>query len=252
LDHAPIEKIYSQLERTAEKLSTIKTKVPISEAKKVALIGEIYVRNDDFSRLDLLKRLAEKEFVVSIAPIGEFVYYTNYLASKDTRYFSKNFSKKVGFNIRDMVQINIEKKIKKILCKSGLIDFEFSRIEDFIGKAEHLVKSDLEGETILTIGSALYEIHDHVCGVISIGPFGCMPSRIAESILNVEMNSHGKAKSNKKNFEAAIDDDIEHYPFLSIETDGNTFPQIIQSKIEIFMLQAERMHKKMNAVPVSH
>lgn len=244
----PYKKIYKQLEESTAELSKIKTKIPIADAKKIALIGENYVRNDDFSKMDLIKKLAEKEFVVKVAPIGEFVYYTNYLASKETRYFSRNFSKKVGFDIRDLVQIKIEKKIKKILCTTGLVDYDIVKIEEFIRKAGHLVKSDLEGETILTIGAALHEIYDHVCGVISIGPFGCMPSRIAESILNVEMNSHGKARS--ENIHLNSDHDFENYPFLSIETDGNIYPQIIQSKIEIFMLQAERMHKNFVHRPV--
>ena len=244
LDHETQDKIYEQLEESSIILSAIKTKKSIHDAKKIALIGEMYVRNDEFSRMDLMKRLADKEFVVKVAPLGEFIYYTNYLASKDSSFFSKDIGKKIGFSIRDLVQIKIEKKVKKILCKSGFIEFEFTRINDIISKAEHLIKPELEGEAILTIGSALYEINDHVCGVISIGPFGCMPSRIAESILNVEMNSHGKAKSENKIIDPEIHE-LENYPFLSVETDGNMFPQIIQSKIEIFMLQAERMHKKM-------
>jgi hypothetical protein len=32
-------------------------------------------------------------------------------------------------------------------------------------------------------------------------------------------------------------------PYLHIETDGNPFPQITQSKIEIFMLQASKLNK---------
>lgn len=34
-------------------------------------------------------------------------------------------------------------------------------------------------------------------------------------------------------------------PFLHVETDSNSFPQITQSKIEIFMMQAERVYNKM-------
>jgi hypothetical protein len=34
-------------------------------------------------------------------------------------------------------------------------------------------------------------------------------------------------------------------PFLYVESDGNAFPQITQSKIEIFMMQAEKLHYAM-------
>ena len=31
-------------------------------------------------------------------------------------------------------------------------------------------------------------------------------------------------------------------PFLSIETDGSVFPQIIEARLETFCLQVERLH----------
>ena len=36
---------------------------------------------------------------------------------------------------------------------------------------------------------------------------------------------------------------LDNLPFLAIETDGNLFPQIIQSKIEIFLMQSIRLHE---------
>lgn len=241
LEKENINKIYLQLEESAVELSKIELKCKFEESKKIALIGEIYVRHDEFTKIDLLQRLAEKEFVVQIAPIGEYVYYSNYLASKNIHNDENKYVKKLKFAIRDYEQIKIEKRIKNILSQSGLVKNDLYKIEEVIERAEHLISPELEGEAILTIGTGLKEIMEDVCGVISIGPFGCMPSRVAESILNVEMNSEGKAKSKKINSDKIKN---ENYPFLSIETDGNIFPQIIQTKIEIFMLQAERMHFK--------
>jgi hypothetical protein len=68
-----------------------------------------------------------------------------------------------------------------------------------------------------------------------------MPSRVAESILNVNMNINGKAAASGKPF-ILNGSDIVNLPFLSVETDGNLFPQIIQSKLEIFILQTTRLH----------
>ena len=68
-----------------------------------------------------------------------------------------------------------------------------------------------------------------------------MPSRLVEAILTKEMSIKGKNKASKQNhnFEAS------ELPFLAIETDGNMFPQIVQSRLEIFMLQANRLHQEM-------
>jgi hypothetical protein len=36
-------------------------------------------------------------------------------------------------------------------------------------------------------------------------------------------------------------------PFLAIESDGNVFPQVITAKLEVFLLQASRLHKTMHS-----
>ena len=37
--------------------------------------------------------------------------------------------------------------------------------------------------------------------------------------------------------------DLGELPFLSIETDGRPFPQIIEANLEVFILQARRVHE---------
>ncbi|MGE5680241.1 MAG: acyl-CoA dehydratase activase, partial [Bacillota bacterium] len=234
--------IYNQLKHTTEVLSRIEKKETIERAKKVVIVGEIFVRHDEFSRMDLMERLIERGFVVKVVPIGEYVYYSNYLARRENRNNSP-LKDNIKFSIRDYIQISIDRKIRKILSGSGFTEYDLPKMKEIIGRAEKFIRPEMPGEAILTVGSALREILDHVSGVISLGPFGCMPSRVAESILNVEMNIQGKMYSeNRVNGNKILAEDL---PFLAIETDGNIFPQIIQSKIEIFMLQAERLHCKL-------
>ncbi|MCX6165544.1 MAG: hypothetical protein NTU73_11915, partial [Ignavibacteriae bacterium] len=64
-------------------------------------------------------------------------------------------------------------------------------------------------------------------------------------ILKKEMTIEGKYRSlgiGKNGYP----EDIKNLPFLYVETDGNAFPQIIQSKIEIFIMQAEKVYKILN------
>ena len=224
--------LYKKLEKFSFELSKIKLTESFEDAKKIVLIGEIFVRHDEYSRIDLIERLSEKGFVVNTAPIGEYVYYSNHLAKLNHPEVSSKTVEKIKFSLREYFQQNVEKKVKRILAKSHLTDYELIDIKDILKNADGLIRPELEGEAILTVGSGLKESQNNVCGVVSIGPFGCMPSRVAESILNVEMSAETKAETSA-------------FPFLALETDGNIFPQIIQSKIEIFMLQAERLHEKM-------
>lgn len=236
--------IFVQLEKSSRILSGIKLKIPLEKAKIISLIGEIYVRREEFSRGNLMQTLAEKEFVVKTAPITEYVYYSNYLLKKEILN-GMSLKDKTLLHIKDKYQRIIERKIKKIFAKSGLIKFEMIDIDKTMEIGERFISSELIGEGILTTGLAMREILDDACGVISIGPFNCIPSRLSEAILKKEMNIEGKYRSlgiGKNGYP----EEIKNLPFLYIETDGNAFPQIIQSKIEIFMLQAEKINKLLN------
>jgi hypothetical protein len=249
-------------------LRSIKLVKPLSDAKVISLIGEIYVRREEFSRGDLFQLLINKGFVVKTAPIAEYLYYSNYLIKKGIVEGS-DFKNRFRINIKDRYQRYYEWKIKRIFAKSGLYKYEMVEIEKTIDYAKDLISEKLVGETILTTGLALREILDEACGVISIGPFNCMPSRLSEAILNKEMTLEGKYKfgqppslpaprlrragilppkeggSIKRN---GYPDHISTLPFLYVESDGNPFPQITQSRIEIFIMQAEKLHEAMRGV----
>jgi hypothetical protein len=98
----------------------------------------------------------------------------------------------------------------------------------------------------------LYEILHPACGIISIGPFGCMPTRVAESILNEKFTTFEKrdlmrhVNGHGPTYPGILGEDRK-FPFLAIETDGNAFPQIIEARLEAFALQAKRLHDKMVA-----
>ena len=119
-----------------------------------------------------------------------------------------------------------EKTFKRIMERSGLYKYQLDDIDHLIRESRHLINPELTGEAVLTIGAAVTEIGKRYCGVIAIGPFGCMPNRLSEAILSSEMGTE--------------------LPFLAIESDGNLFPQVITAKLEVFMMQALRLHEQMS------
>ena len=139
-----------------------------------------------------------------------------------------------------------EKRIKAMLSKSGLVQTERIDIPSIIDKAAPFISPYLTGEAVLTVGSAMADVASHVCGVIAIGPFGCMPNRLSEAILNEIMTSERKMATDPGNRQLrAILKGTEDLPFLAIESDGSPFPQLIHAKIEAFCLRAERLHHTM-------
>ncbi len=232
--------LFKQLERSASRISSIQLSTPLEEARVISLIGEIYVRREEFSKGDLVQTLIDKGFVVKTAPIAEYLYYSNYII-KNRIVDGAGLKMRAQIALKDYFQKFYEAKIKKIFGSTGLYKFEMVEIEKTIRYANGLISEELVGETILTTGLALRDILDTCCGVISIGPFNCMPSRLSEEILNREMTLEGKYRAGriKRN---GYPEDISTLPFLYVESDGNPFPQITQSRLEIFMMQAEKIH----------
>ncbi len=239
------KKLISQVKRSVEVLRRIPLRIPYDKANKVALVGEIYVRQDALSRQRLIEKLSKRGIVVRVAPVAEFIYYINYLSRLRILEGSRTDAvKMLELNLTYGFQNYQERKIKKLFERSGLYEFEMIDISKTISHARHLMSRRFTGEAILTTGLALREVLHSATGVISIGPFGCMPSRVAEALLTEEMTLEGKIAASGDDSYKRRYEDLGNLPFLAIETDGNAYPQIIEARIETFCLQSKRVHKK--------
>ena len=239
-----------QLIRTARHLRQIVLKRPPETVPTITLSGEIFVRRDALSRQYITERLAEKGFATSCSPVAEWILYCNYMVDEGFSAKFMTMKEKLKFKIRNKFQAHYEKRIKSILSESGLVHAEPVDIDTFINNASSYISKNLPGEAVLTVGGSLTEIVSHSCGVIAIGPFGCMPNRLSEAILNETMTSKGKLATEPQNQQLkAILADVEDLPFLAIESDGSPFPQLIDAKLETFCLRAERLHKRIMEYP---
>ena len=147
-----------------------------------------------------------------------------------------------------MVKNPYELEIKSILTGSDFYRMKESRVDDFINAAEKIVSPRLTGETVLTVGAALRELVEEVEGVISLGPFGCMPALLSEALITRKLNEIKPEIAHKKELVEHVMEAHPVLPFLTIETDGNTFPQLIESRLEAFLLQADRVFKTSRSI----
>jgi len=246
LEKADFSKLEAKLIQTAERFSQIPLKMPPEAVPTISLIGEIFVRRDALSRQYLTEHLAEKGFATICSPIAEWILYSDYLVDKDLVINGMSKMKKLAFMFKKRSMARDKKRIKSILSRSGLVHAEPLNINTIIRNAAPYISQNLTGEAVLTVGSSLTEIVSHASGVIAIGPFGCMPNRLSEAILNEAMNREGKLATDPNNASLrAILADIDDLPFLAIESDGSPFPQLISAKLETFCLRAERLHHSM-------
>ena len=246
IERGDFSKLKKQLVRTSEYFSRIPMKLPPKEVPTICLIGEIFVRRDSISRQYLTGRLAKSGFATVCSPIAEWILYSDYLVKKDLVDYKVSKREKLELIIKQKYMASYEKRIKSILSRSGLVHAEPLDVEAIIDNATSYISPNLTGEAVLTVGGTITEVASDACGAIAIGPFGCMPNRLSESILNTMMNREGKLATDPTNKRLRkILMNIEDLPFLAIESDGSPFPQLINAKLETFCLRAERLHKRM-------
>ncbi|HVO73813.1 MAG TPA: acyl-CoA dehydratase activase [Ignavibacteriaceae bacterium] len=240
------DKIYRALKRfTLVIKNKIPAAVPIHEAKYIAMCGEIYVRRDHFSHKWLNKHFAQKGFILKDSYISEWVFYVDYLLKQELLEPETSYRKKLERLIRVFYMKQAEYRIKKILSRSGYYKFSFTKVESLLKRSKHVIPLEYKGEPGLTLGVALHETIDKYCGVINLGPFGCMPTRFTEAVsmpeMKIERKLYAERIVNKNYTLPEIFNGKMNIPFLTIETDGNVYPQVIEARLETFALQAERV-----------
>jgi len=226
------------VERVCEQLESLRLKEAYERSPKAMMTGEIYVRWDEFSRKRMEDLFAQEGIILQISPIHEWIYYTYYIFIE--RLVKKNSTKLQRMKKRIEMQVlkYFERKIKQSFARARLCDARMVNVAHVVETAKPHLSPTLTGEAILTIGSTLAEIGEYYDGVIAVGPFACMPSRIAESILKNAIEEK-KRKLGKS------------LPFISIELDGNPFTPSIEARIDAFIAQLKQLKRGSEPLAIS-
>jgi len=237
-----------QLHKSAASLGRIPQKRPPETVPVVTLAGEIFVRRDALSRQFLTEKLASHGFATVCSPVAEWVKYCNWVIDQGFNNDKVSGLQRLKLKLRSLFQNRYEQRLKSILAGSNLVNSAPLEVDKLIKNASTHISPNLQGEAVLTVGGSITEIVSHSCGVIAIGPFGCMPNRLSEAILNETMTATDKLATEPANsLLRMVLTEIEELPFLAIESDGSPFPQVITAKLETFCLRAERLHERIMA-----
>ncbi len=228
---------------------SISFKYPISNFRQIALTGEIFVRHNQFAHNYLNHYFGKHGFVLKDSYISEWVKYIDYAWRKNVFNPEISFPKKIGRLLREQFISQIEKKYKNILYKTGFISKDHISVYNIVKHSLHALPLESTGEPALTLGTALAYGYEKFAGIINIGPFGCLQTRVAEAICTPNMNLGSKKEiKNELRIPYLIPENLTEkteIPFLTIECDGQGFPQIIESKLETFLLQIKRSSENM-------
>jgi predicted nucleotide-binding protein (sugar kinase/HSP70/actin superfamily) len=237
-----------RLKIAAKEYSKIELTKPVSDADRITITGEMYVRNEPFCRRTIENTLADMGFITKITPLIEWFYYLDYILYKNYSKDKMSLFKRLYFLFKRKVESAFERKIKRILSKSGLYEFDPIDIRTILKTSDSLVARKLIGDIGITIGVGLRDTLSCSGGIISLGPFACVQTRMAEAILNQNMTVGRKIEVNT---DSVFGKDIHKLdknmplPYLAIESDGNPYPQIVEARLEVFALQVRRVSEMM-------
>ncbi len=146
---------------------------------RIGIVGEIYVRNHPFANLNIINRLEALGAACDLAPLAEWIYYTNFTRSKMSQRRGQ-WKNLITNGIQNFFQHRIERALAKPLEK------KFSKLAEgptkhVIELAEPYIDAAFEGEAILSIGKMVEYYHEGFGGVVNVMPFTCMPSTIVNT-----------------------------------------------------------------------
>jgi predicted CoA-substrate-specific enzyme activase len=232
------------LASVAGELRKIPLRSSLSSAKTVLLTGEIFIRRDDFSCRGVIDKLVSHGIIVRRAPIFEWLLYCDFCVQHGLYEARFDLFERLGFFAKIKAQQYHERRIKRILAASGLLRYEEVDIPSITEYGRHFFDLRFTGEAMLVVGSFFRDILHSVHGVINIGPFGCMHTRVADAVLSADATM--EMKHSIEGHPGTEDAMSGKLPFLSVESDGSPLSPLLDARLEAFCLKIKRVHERLH------
>ncbi|OHD64585.1 MAG: activase [Spirochaetes bacterium RBG_13_51_14] len=231
------DQVLPTLKRIAAEIAKIPLKRKVEETPKVLIVGEIYVRRDDFAVDELIRMFSKRGIIAKVSGITEWIYYCDYTRKHDIQkrlgllpWFKKPFSRElrdlVYWKLEEAFKHRVDTKIKKALAVTGLVPRTPHDMEQIMANAqEHFVSDELYSEITISSGVASTAMMEDYSGIVNISPFACLIGRVIEGLITPWSRER-------------------RFPVISVEIDGDILPPGIVNKLEIFMLNVLRFRYK--------
>jgi predicted nucleotide-binding protein (sugar kinase/HSP70/actin superfamily) len=234
-----LESLYPALKEMGKEMAKIPLKKNPLECPKVLIVGEIFVRRDDFAVDEIIENFANKGIIGKVSSIAEWIHYTDFIRDYDikkrikllpliARPFSKEFRSWVYYQLEKKWKAAMEHKAKHALNINNLIPSSPHNMKKIMQNVEeNFLNLELNSEIAVSSGSAATAMDEGYSGIVNISPFACLIGRVIQGIYTPWARDH-------------------NYPTISVEVDGNMLPPNILNQLNIFMLNVLRFKHDMD------
>jgi predicted nucleotide-binding protein (sugar kinase/HSP70/actin superfamily) len=198
------------------------TQIPLSNGKRkpvIAVVGEIFMRDNDFCSAHMVKRLEKFGAETWIAPFAEWLSYSTIRYTRDSKW-KGDFKGVVKSKLQEYFQERTASKIIKPF--HGLFDEDKEvAVKDMLNACGPYVHRHYDGDPALNLGTSAILADKGISGIANILPFTCMPGTLVASVSD-------QLRKDKGNI-----------PYVSIAYDGQEDVSI-DLRLQAFMHQANK------------
>ncbi|TLD42991.1 MAG: Activator of (R)-2-hydroxyglutaryl-CoA dehydratase [Candidatus Jettenia ecosi] len=194
----------------------------------IGVIGETYVRCNEFANNFLARNIERLGGEAFIPPFAEWI---NYIAHcrRENCLSEKNYKGFLGEFISDIVQRYDAYRLTQVF-KGRIRHFlKDTSIKELIKKGKPYIDDSYKGDPVLSMGKAIEYFEEGFDGIVNVIPFHCMPGTVVNGVLE------------------KFQRDFNGLPCLKLSFDGQEQTNG-ETRLEAFIHQAyQRMESKLNS-----
>jgi predicted nucleotide-binding protein (sugar kinase/HSP70/actin superfamily) len=221
--------LHKVLAGVAEEFMAIKVDKSVKRPV-VAIIGEIFMRDNAGCNGNIANRLEDLGAEVLIGPFSEWIYYSTYRFTRDSRW--KNDTKGVikskiqGFG-QDVIANSLLKGIKEFTDHHKDVS-----LKEMLDLCNPYVNKFYDGDPPIAMGTAVALTKRGVSGMAAILPFTCMPGTLVASLSDSFRKDH------------------DNIPFINIAYDGQDSVSL-DTRLQAFVFQVKEFAAAKELISVS-
>jgi predicted CoA-substrate-specific enzyme activase len=184
----------------------------------VAIIGEIFMRDNAFCNGNIVRRLEGLGLETLMAPFSEWLTYSTYRYTRDSIWkrdpkgYIKSKIQAFGQNYtHNSLLKHIHDKVDHI---------KDVPLSDMLNLCNTYVHKDYDGDPPIAVGTAMYLADKGISGIAAILPFTCMPGTLVASVSDSFRKDH------------------DNIPWINIAYDGQDSVSI-ETRLQAFAYQVK-------------
>jgi predicted CoA-substrate-specific enzyme activase len=194
----------------------------------VSIIGEIFMRDNAACNGNLSNRLEELGVEVVVAPFSEWILYSTYRFTRDSRW--KNDKKgimksKIQGLGQELIAASLLRGIEKFTDHEKDVS-----LHDMLNLCNKYINQFYDGDPPVAIGTSVALTERGVSGIAAILPFTCMPGTLIASVSDSFRKDHN------------------NIPFINIAYDGQDSVSL-DTRLQAFVFQVKEYARTLEKIP---